>query len=160
MAQGIHEGLWMKIILDDLKVKYEGLIKLFCDNKSVISIAHNPVQHDRTKHIEIDKHFIKEKLDSGLIVTTHVPTRLQVADVFTKGLPVTRFKNLMTKQEKLTLRLGNEEIDFKALDIFDREILGNYLDTRSLSLNPKPWLLSLSLGRKFSFGTLIKLEHP
>ncbi|RDY12032.1 Copia protein, partial [Mucuna pruriens] len=57
------KGLWMKIILDDLKVKYEGPIKLFCDNNSTISIAHNPVQHDRTKHIEIDRHFIKEKLD-------------------------------------------------------------------------------------------------
>ncbi|RDX97510.1 Copia protein, partial [Mucuna pruriens] len=94
MAQGICEGLWMKIILDDLKVKYEGPIKLFCDNNSAISIAHNPVQHDRTKHIEIDRHFIKEKLDSGLIVTTHVPTGLQVADVFTKGLPATRFQEL------------------------------------------------------------------
>ncbi|RDX99179.1 Copia protein, partial [Mucuna pruriens] len=84
----------MKIILDDLKVKYEGPIKLFCDNNSIISIAHNPVQYDRIKHIEIDRHFIKEKLDSGLIVTTHVPTGLQVADVFTKELPVTKFQEL------------------------------------------------------------------
>ncbi|RDX88675.1 hypothetical protein CR513_29703, partial [Mucuna pruriens] len=53
MAHDICEGLWMKIILDDLKVKYEGSIKLFCDNNSAINIAHNPVQHDRTKHIEI-----------------------------------------------------------------------------------------------------------
>ncbi|RDX98200.1 hypothetical protein CR513_18909, partial [Mucuna pruriens] len=81
------DRLWIKdppsdiIILDDLKVKYEGPIKLFCDNYSAISIIHNPIQHDRTKHIEIDGHFIKEKLDSGLIVTSHVPTGLQVADV-------------------------------------------------------------------------------
>ncbi|RDY11919.1 Copia protein, partial [Mucuna pruriens] len=97
------DRLWTKdppsdiIILDDLKVKYERPIKLFCDNNSAISIAHNPVQLDRTKHIEIDRHFIKEKLDSGIIVTTHIPTRLQVADVFTKGLLATRFQELNDK---------------------------------------------------------------
>ncbi|RDX94047.1 Copia protein, partial [Mucuna pruriens] len=97
MAQGICEGLWMKIILDDLKVKYEGHIKLFCDNNLAISIAHNPVQHNRTKHIEIGRRFIKNKLDSGLIVTAHVPTGLQVVNVFTKGLPATRFQELNGK---------------------------------------------------------------
>ncbi|RDY13166.1 Copia protein, partial [Mucuna pruriens] len=105
MTQGICEGLWMNIILDDLKVKYEGPIKLFCDNNSIISIAHNLVQHDRTKHIEIDRHFIKEKLDSGLIVTTHVPTGLQVADVFTKGLPATRFQELNGKLGMIDIHL-------------------------------------------------------
>ncbi|RDX72242.1 Copia protein, partial [Mucuna pruriens] len=58
MAHGIYKELWMKIILDIFKVKYEGLIKLFCHNNSTISIAH-PVQHNKTKHIEIDRHFIK-----------------------------------------------------------------------------------------------------
>ncbi|RDY03581.1 Dicer-like protein 4, partial [Mucuna pruriens] len=67
----------MKIILDDLKVKYEGLMKLFCNNNSTISIVHNPIQHNRTKYIEIDKHFIKDKLGSRLIVKAHVPTRFQ-----------------------------------------------------------------------------------
>ncbi|RDX91162.1 Copia protein, partial [Mucuna pruriens] len=88
MTYGIYKGLWMKIILNDLKVKYEGPIKLFSGNNSTISVAHNPVQHDRTKHIEIKRHFIKKKLNSGLVVTTHAPTGLQVADIFTKGLPV------------------------------------------------------------------------
>ncbi|RDX81686.1 Copia protein, partial [Mucuna pruriens] len=105
MAQGIYEGLWMKIILDDLKVKYDGPIKLFCDNNLNISIAHNPVQHNRTKHIELDRHFIKEKLDSRLIVTAHVPTGLQVADVFTKGLPATRFQELNDKLGMIDIHL-------------------------------------------------------
>ncbi|RDX72458.1 Copia protein, partial [Mucuna pruriens] len=107
MAQGICERLWIKIIiiLNDFKVKYEGHIKLFCDNNSTMSIAHNPIQHDRTKHIEIDRHFIKEKLDNGLIVITHVPTGLQVADVFTKGFPATRFQELNDKLGMIDIHL-------------------------------------------------------
>ncbi|RDX92968.1 hypothetical protein CR513_24839, partial [Mucuna pruriens] len=65
-----------EIIFDDHKVKYGGPIKLFYSNNSIVSIAHNPFQHDKTKHIEIDKHFIKEKLNSGLVVTTRVLTGL------------------------------------------------------------------------------------
>ena len=87
MAQGVCELLWLKIILNDLKVACEEPMILYWDNKSAISIAHNRVQHERTKHIEIDRHFIKEKLDSGLITTSYVPSGLQLADLFTKGLP-------------------------------------------------------------------------
>ncbi|KAA0039229.1 putative polyprotein [Cucumis melo var. makuwa] len=62
-------------------------LKLFCDNKTAISIANNPVQHDRTKHVEIDRHFIKERLDSGgSICIPYIPSSRQVADVLTKGL--------------------------------------------------------------------------
>ena len=99
MAQGICEMLWLKIILDDLKIKYNVPMKLFCDNKSAICIAHNPVQHDRTKHVEIDRHFIKEKLDSGLITTPFVPSDLQLADVLTKGLSTEKFQDLTCKLE-------------------------------------------------------------
>jgi len=97
MAQGVCELLWMRIILNDLQVACEEPMILYCDNKSVISIAHNPVQHDRTKYIEIDRHFIKEKLDSGLITTSYIPSGLQLADLFTKGLPTERFHNLTCK---------------------------------------------------------------
>ncbi|XP_059654522.1 secreted RxLR effector protein 161-like [Cornus florida] len=54
MTPGICELLWLRIILEDLKVRWEGLMKLYCDNKSAINIAHNHVQHDRTKHIEVE----------------------------------------------------------------------------------------------------------
>ncbi|KAI0495957.1 hypothetical protein KFK09_022264 [Dendrobium nobile] len=80
------ELLWIKMILEDLRIKWEGLIKLQCDNKSTINIAHNMVQHDRTKHIEVDKYFMKEKLDSGLICIDHVSSKDQLIDILTKGL--------------------------------------------------------------------------
>jgi len=63
MALGICELLWIKIILEDLRIKWEEPMRLYCDNKSAIGIAHNSVQHDRTKHVEVDKHFIKEKIE-------------------------------------------------------------------------------------------------
>ncbi|RVW66265.1 Retrovirus-related Pol polyprotein from transposon RE1 [Vitis vinifera] len=52
-----------------------------------IGIAHNPVQHDRNKHVEEDQHFIEEKLENGLIFTPYIPTKGQLADILTKGLP-------------------------------------------------------------------------
>ena len=61
-------------------------MKLYSDNKSTINIAHNPVQHNHIKHVEINKHFIKEKLNSGLIYTLYVSTRGQLVDILTKGL--------------------------------------------------------------------------
>ena len=49
-------------------------MRLYCDNKSTINIAQNPIQHGKTKHVEVDRHFIKEKLDSGLMYTPYVST--------------------------------------------------------------------------------------
>jgi hypothetical protein len=54
--------LWLKRILEDLRMSVNMPMKLYCDNKAAISISQNPVQHDRTKHVEIDRHFIKEKI--------------------------------------------------------------------------------------------------
>jgi len=99
VAQGVCELLWMKIILDDLKIKYEAPMNLMCDNKSVISIAHNELQHDRIKHIEMNRLFIKEKLDNGLIATKYIPSRLQLTDMFTKELPTNSSKILRASWE-------------------------------------------------------------
>lgn len=97
MVIGIYELLWLKIILEDLKVKWEGPIRLYCNNESAISIAHNPEQHDRTKDVEVDRHFIKEELDSGLICAPYVPTSGQLANILTKGLSNPTFRNMLEK---------------------------------------------------------------
>ena len=97
MAQGICEGLWVKKVLENLRMTVQLLIMLYCDNKAAISIAQNPVQHDRTKHVEIDRHFNKEKLEDGVVCIPFVPSTLQRADVLTKGLVKTQFEEEINK---------------------------------------------------------------
>jgi hypothetical protein len=86
MAQGLSEMLWSRNLLDELKILKTSCVNVWCDNKSAINIANNPVQHDRTKHVEIDRFFIKEKLDAQIIKIEHVSSGQQIADCLTKGL--------------------------------------------------------------------------
>ena len=97
MAHGICEGIWLRRLLKELKISDEETMRIFCDNQSAISIVKNPVQHDRTKHVEIDRHFIKEKIEEGTIKMMCVPTCLQTADILTKALPRKTFDDLSSK---------------------------------------------------------------
>ena len=65
-AHGICELLWLKKLLKDLKIPNPLPMKLYYDNKAAINLTHNPVQYDKTKHVEVDQHFIKEKLENWL----------------------------------------------------------------------------------------------
>ena len=86
MSLGLSEMLWVRILLSELKVLKEGQLNIWCDNKSAICIANNPVEQGRTKHIEIDRFFIKEKLDAGIVKINYVNTGQQIPDCVTKGL--------------------------------------------------------------------------
>lgn len=95
MAHGICEVLWLRIMLMELGLFQARPVMLYCDNKTALDIAHNPVQHGRTKHIEIDRHFIKENLDQGVIGMPYVSSANQLADILTKGLPKKKFLKSM-----------------------------------------------------------------
>ncbi|KAI5332920.1 hypothetical protein L3X38_023049 [Prunus dulcis] len=70
---------------------------LYCDNTSAIAIARNPVQHDRTKHVEVDRHFIKEKVDVEIVSFPFISFEYQLADVLKKAVSVTVFLNSLDK---------------------------------------------------------------
>nr|GFD19571.1 hypothetical protein [Tanacetum cinerariifolium] len=77
------------------------VILVYCDNVSVIYLSGNPVQHQRTKHIELDIHFVREHVARGQVQVLHVPSRYQLADIFTKGLPRVLFDDF---RDSLSMR--------------------------------------------------------
>ena len=97
VALGVCETLWLKMLLDELKVAGKMPMRIYCDNKAAINISHNPVHHDRTKHVEVDHHFIKENIDKGTICITYVPTSERAADLSTKGLWKPLFEKFVGK---------------------------------------------------------------
>nr|GEZ42851.1 retrovirus-related Pol polyprotein from transposon TNT 1-94 [Tanacetum cinerariifolium] len=88
--------LWMQTQLTDYGIIFKK-IPIYYDSKSAIAISCNPVQHSRTKHIIIRYHFIKEHVEKGTIELYFVKTDYQLADIFTKALPVDRFNYLVRR---------------------------------------------------------------
>ena len=67
--------MWIKILLKELNMEPKDSVKIYCDDKAIISIAQNLVQHDWTEHVEVYRHFIKEKIETGMISTPFVTTK-------------------------------------------------------------------------------------
>jgi len=97
MSQGTCEIVWLVQLLNEVGIKTATPAKLWCDNQAAIHIASNPVFHERTKHIEIDCHFIREKIQQGLVSTSYVKTGEQLGDIFTKALNGARIDYLCNK---------------------------------------------------------------
>ena len=83
-------------MLTEYNVKQD-VMTLFCDNLSAINISKNPIQHSRTKHIDIHHHFIRELVEEKIVALEHVATELQLADIFTKALDANQFENIREK---------------------------------------------------------------
>jgi hypothetical protein len=86
MTSGLQDAMWIGSILEELKVRRAQEFVLYCDNQSAIKLGHNPVQHGRTKHIDVRYHFIREAIESGRVVLKYVSTVEMPADMLTKPL--------------------------------------------------------------------------
>lgn len=97
MAQAACEVMWIYHLLDEVGLNVFLPAKLWCDNQAALHIASNPVFHQRTKHIESDCHFVRQKVQLGLISTEYVKTEDQLGDLFTKALNGARISYLCGK---------------------------------------------------------------
>ena len=97
MALATCELIWLKHLLQEIRFGKDEQMKLICDNQAALHISSNPVFHERTKHIEVDCHFIREKIASGCMTTSFVNSNDQLTDIFTKSLRGPRIKYICDK---------------------------------------------------------------
>lgn len=96
MAQLAAELLWIQSLLQELKCKFQ-VPRILCDNLSTVTLAHNPVLHNRTKHMELDIFFVREKVLNKSLIVAHVSAQDQWADALTKPLTAVKFLPLRNK---------------------------------------------------------------
>lgn len=97
MAATVSELLWMSYVIKDLNISIEYPIQMFCDNQTTIHILENPVLHNRTKHIGIDYHFLRDHYIRGFIKPMHISSTHQIADLFTRAVGIQNFLSLLVK---------------------------------------------------------------
>ena len=97
ISKGLCEVLWLRKLLADIGFPVKKTYVVKCDNKAAVSILENSVQHDRTKHVEIDRYFIREKLDARIVEFYHVRSEDQLADILTKAVTGKVFLEALSK---------------------------------------------------------------
>jgi hypothetical protein len=96
VANAVAEACWLRQLLGELRRPLARATLVYCDNISVVYLSTNLVHHQRTKHVEIDLHFVRKRVALGAVRVLHVPTSLQYANIFTKGLPTAVFINFQS----------------------------------------------------------------
>ncbi|XP_020672455.2 uncharacterized protein LOC110092300 [Dendrobium catenatum] len=104
LSAAASDVLWLRRLTTELDMPQSSPTTIYCDNTSAMAIAKNPVFHARTKHIEIDYHFIRQQISTGNIQLAHISSKNQIADILTKPFSIARFHEL---RNKLTTRTPN-----------------------------------------------------
>ena len=97
MSSACSEIIWLRGFLSEIGFPHTTATPLHADNTSAIRLTGNPIFHERTKHIEVGCHFIRDEYDNNVISLPHVSTDQQAADIFTKSLPMPRHDFLVRK---------------------------------------------------------------
>ena len=148
MASTTVEIVWITFLLRDIGIPLPIAPQLFCDNKSALYMTVNPIFHARSKHIEIDYHFVREKVAVGALTTRYIPSTHQIADVFTKPLAKLPFHvfrgklgvhslvtSILKKGEKVNAPMNHsltEATDTSSLG--NKQIMANILECAVISL--------------------------
>ncbi|KAL2251504.1 UNVERIFIED_CONTAM: Retrovirus-related Pol polyprotein from transposon RE1, partial [Sesamum indicum] len=103
MGTTAYELTWIHNLLKDFQINVPTPIEFYCDNQAALYITANPVFHERTKHIEIDCHLVRDKYKQGFIDSRHISTKDQLVDIFTKTLPGPKFMYLVSKLSLVNL---------------------------------------------------------
>ncbi|GKC44933.1 ribonuclease H-like domain-containing protein, partial [Tanacetum coccineum] len=110
VANVVVETCWLRNLLRELHTPLSSATLVYCDNVSAVYLSCNPVQHQRTKHIEIDIHFVRDLVAVGQVRVPHVPSRYQFADIFTKRLPSALFEEFRSSLSTTSKKLAEKKV--------------------------------------------------
>jgi hypothetical protein len=96
VANDVVEAAWLRQLLQKPHSPLTWSTLVYCDNVSAMYLSTNPVQHQHTKHVQLDLHFVRERVAVGDVRVLHVPTISQFVDIFTKGLPTSVFEEFQS----------------------------------------------------------------
>jgi len=143
MAFATAELYWLRMLLQELQLPLKFPPVLWCDNIGALSLASNPIFHARTKHVEVNYHFIREKIARKDLITRYLPTLDQIADIFTKGLTSARFFLLRDKLKvclsPISLRgaVNTQSVAHSTVHIAD-SVVAHTAGTTSVHTAPQP----------------------
>jgi hypothetical protein len=107
MAHAVKEMIWLQYLLRDIGMSKYAPITLHGDNQGAISLAKNPTHHAKTKHVDVQIHFIRDHVEKGTIDVQYCPTEVMLADVMTKGLAKDRHLKLLGMMGVRTCEITN-----------------------------------------------------
>lgn len=96
LTEAVKEGMWLKGFITELGLKQEA-VSIHCDSQSAIHLSRNSVFHERTKHIDVKRHFVRDAVESEQVEVLKIPTKVNPADMLTKVIPVKKFKDGLSK---------------------------------------------------------------
>ena len=97
LANIVAELIWLTSLLEELRITTTKIPIIWCDNLSIVQLATNPILHARTKHVELDLYFFREKFLQNKVLVQHVPSIDQTTDVLTKPISSSKFPLLRNK---------------------------------------------------------------
>ena len=97
LETGVKEALWIKNLFIELNIKIVLPITLMSDNKFALCMIHDPIQHELTMHIDMDRNFIKERIEEKTLCTPYIPSEYNCADMFTKGVTKPHLARFLSK---------------------------------------------------------------
>nr|GEY18521.1 hypothetical protein [Tanacetum cinerariifolium] len=151
--------LWMRTQLTDYGFHFDK-IPMYFDSKVAIAISCNPVQHSRTKHIDVRYHFIKEKVEKGIVELFFIETKYHLADLFTKALPVERFQYLVRRLGVVRTRVLSKGVVRIEVMIQNERIFGVRIKgLLKLNMTPTPLIERIIISTPIKNHTLIDHEY-
>ncbi|KAL5577180.1 hypothetical protein UlMin_018879 [Ulmus minor] len=151
VANTVAELIWLISLLSELHITSSSLPMVYCDNLSATYLTANPILHARTKHVEVDHHFIREKVQENILGVEHVPAEEQIADIFTKPLSSQLFTSFKIKLNQLAALYVQEIVRLHGVP---KSIVSN----RDAQFTSKFWKgVQRAMGTSLNFSTAF---HP